>query len=106
MYFIITGDFNFYIREVGDDEYNNSIQLAIDRGYNSAQNEHSLFMTYYNGNTIEDSTLITAPDNIITSSNIRITNTEVETTKLTDGLCIEYNIHIDHLPLIATIEIV
>lgn len=105
-YFIITGDFNFSVKSVNDEEYNNSIKVALDMGYNSAQNAQSLIKTYYNGNTVETSSGTGAVvDNIITSSNIRIKNVRANTVKLTDGICPEYNIHIDHLPLVATVEV-
>lgn len=104
-YFILLGDFNFAITAVGDSEYNASIKVALDRGYHSAQNAESLLMTWYSGQTVASSPTITALDNIITSANIQITNVRVDTTKLTDGLCEEYGIIIDHLPLIADLSI-
>lgn len=104
-YFIITGDFNFQVQAVGDTNYNASIKQALDLGYNSAQNANSLLMTWYSGQTAETSQNIYALDNIITSSNIVIRNVRVDTTKLTDGLCTQYGIIIDHLPLIADLTI-
>lgn len=104
-YFIITGDFNFTITQVGDSEYNNSIQIALNRGYHSAQNANSLLMTCYSGETVAESANIYALDNIITSSNIDISNVRVDTTKLTDGICSQYGIIIDHLPLVADLTI-
>lgn len=104
-YFIITGDFNFTIQSVGDSEYNNSIKVALDLGYHSAQNENSLINTWYGGQTAEGSSSKYPLDNIITSANIDITNVRVDTTKLTDGLCEQYEIIIDHLPLIAELTI-
>lgn len=104
-YFIITGDFNFQITQAGDSEYNNSVQIALNNNYNSAQNADSLLMTWYSGETVAESANIYALDNIITSSNIDISNVRVDTTKLTDGLCTQYGIIIDHLPLIADLTI-
>lgn len=104
-YFIITGDFNFTIQSVGDSEYNNSIKVALDLGYHSAQNANSLLNTWYSGQTSATSQNKYALDNIITSANIDITNVRVDTTKLTDGLCTEYGIIIDHLPLVADLVI-
>lgn len=104
-YFIITGDFNFQITQAGDSQYNKSIKVALDRGYHSAQNADSLLMTWYSGQTAQGSSDIYCLDNIITSANIDILNPRVDTTKLTDGLCEEYGIIIDHLPLIATLRI-
>lgn len=104
-YFILVGDFNFTITQVGDSEYNNSIQVALNRGYHSAQNADSLLMTCYSGETVAESANIYALDNIITSSNIDISNVRVDTTKLTDGICTQYGIIIDHLPLVADLTI-
>ena len=104
-YFIITGDFNFNIEEVGDSEYNASIPLILAKGYNSAQNSNHLFMTWYKGTTPENITSARALDNIITSSNIDILNPRIETTKLTDGLNEVYDISFDHVPLIADLVV-
>lgn len=104
-YFIITGDFNFEITQVGDSEYNSSIKVALDLGYNSAQNSDSLLMTWYSGITEAANEEIFALDNIITSANIEITDVVRDTTKLTDGLCEQYGIIIDHLPLVSTLRI-
>lgn len=103
-YFIITGDFNFEIYSVGDSEYNKSIKVALDMGYHSAQNADSLLVTHYDGVTVATSVAKTL-DNIITSPNIDIANFRRDETKLTDGLCEEYNIMIDHLPIIADLVI-
>jgi len=100
-YFIATGDFNFEINAIGDSEYNLSVQEALARGFNSAQNGDGIFMTWYSAKTVAESTRINALDNIITSSNIDISNVHVDTTKLTDGLCEANNIIIDHLPLVC-----
>lgn len=104
-YFIITGDFNFEVVSVGDSEYNKSIQVALDKGYHSAQNADGLLMTWYSASTVAGSTRINALDNIITSQNITITNFRRDETKLTDGICEQYNIIIDHLPVIADLVI-
>lgn len=104
-YFIATGDFNFQVQTVGDSEYNASIQLALDRGFNSAQNANSILKTWYSGQTEASSTNKYALDNIITSSNIDIAQVLVDTTKLTDGLCTANSIIIDHLPLVAYVVI-
>ena len=104
-YFIITGDFNFEILSIGDTEYNKSIKVALDLGYNSAQNNSGILMTWYSGETVATSQKITCLDNIITSSNISILSVERDETKLTDGMCEEYGIIIDHLPLVATLRI-
>lgn len=105
-YFIILGDFNFQITAIGDSEYNKSVKIALDRGYHSAQNGNGILMTYYSGTTVANSSSVWALDNIITSPNINITNVIRDETKLTDGLCTDYDIHIDHLPLVATLQLI
>jgi endonuclease/exonuclease/phosphatase family metal-dependent hydrolase len=104
-HFVIVGDFNFTITAVGDAQYNASIKVALDNGYHSAQNASNLYMTWYSGETVKSSERILPLDNIITSSNITISNVRRDTTKLTDGICSEYGIIIDHLPLIADLTI-
>ena len=104
-YFIAFGDFNFRIEQAGDSEYNLSVKLALDRGFNSAQNANGIYMTGYHGETVESSTSITALDNVITSTNLPISNVRVDTTKLTDGLCQANSIIIDHLPIICDVTI-
>ena len=104
-YFIAVGDFNFQIQQAGDSEYNLSVQLALDRGFNSAQNATNILKTWYSGQTVDTSANIYALDNIITSSNITISDVLVDTTKLTDGLCTANSIIIDHLPIVATLTV-
>ena len=104
-YFIITGDFNFEITSVGDNQYNKSVKVALDNGYNSAQNSNGIYTTWYSGQTVASSQNKYALDNIITSSNIDILNVVIDDTKLTDGLCEDYGIIIDHLPMVATLRI-
>lgn len=103
-YFIAVGDFNYSIQAIGDTEYNASVQAALDRGFHSAQNAGGIFMTWFSGQTVEASTQ-KALDNIITSANISISNVGVNTLKLTDGLCAENSIIIDHIPLVAEVTI-
>lgn len=104
-YFICVGDFNFRMETVGDSEYNLSVQLALDRGFHSAQSADGLFMTGYHGETAETSSSIVALDNIITSANLPISNVSVDTTKLTDGLCEANGIIIDHLPIMCDVTV-
>ena len=104
-YFIAVGDFNFEVQQVGDSEYNLSIQQALNRGFHSAQNANGILKTWYSGQTVATSANIYALDNIITSSNISISNVHVDNTKLTDGLCEANSIIIDHLPIIADVTI-
>lgn len=104
-YFICVGDFNYSILAVGDSEYNASVQLALNKGFNSAQNANGIFKTWYSGQTVAGSSEIKALDNILTSSNLTISNVGVNTIKLTDGLCEANNIIIDHLPLYCDVTI-
>lgn len=104
-YFICVGDFNYSILAVGDSEYNASVQLALNKGFNSAQNASGIFKTWYSGKTVALSSDIKALDNIITSGNLQISNVGVNTLKLTDGLCEANNIIIDHLPLYCDVTI-
>ena len=104
-YFICTGDFNFQIQAVGDSQYNASVQLALNKGFNSAQNSSGIYLTWYDGQTAQTSTTIHALDNIITSANLPISNVAVDTTKLTDGLCSANSFIIDHLPLVAKVTV-
>lgn len=104
-YFVALGDYNFTITSVGDTEYNNSIQVALNKGFHSAQNANSLLMTHYNGKTVASSTQSYALDNIITSPNITINSVVRDETKLTDGLCEQYDIIIDHLPIVAELTV-
>lgn len=104
-YFICVGDFNYSILAIGDSEYNASVQLALNKGFNSAQNASGIFKTWYSGKTVALSSDIKALDNIITSGNLQISNVGVNTIKLTDGLCEANNIIIDHLPLYCDVTI-
>lgn len=104
-YFICTGDFNFEIQTIGDSEYNSSVRLILAKGFNSAQNDNGIYMTWYDGQTAETATNIYALDNIFTSANLSISDVGVDTTKLTDGLCTANNIIIDHLPLVAKVTV-
>lgn len=104
-YFVCFGDFNFRIEEAGDSEYNLSIQLALNKGFNSAQNADEILLTGYHGETVATSTSSVALDNIITSSNIDISDVAIDTLKFTDGLCVANEIIIDHVPIVATLTI-
>lgn len=102
-YFILIGDLNTTCTEKSETEYENCVQPFIDAGYNVANSSvgDDLIWTYYNGKTVELSTQITPPDNIITSANISINNVHTINTKLEDNT----GYVIDHLPLVADLVI-
>ena len=104
-YFILTGDFNIFTTAVGDARYNAMIKPFLDAGYNSADNADGLYMTWYNGKTAAGSSQKYALDQIITSPNITINSVTLDDTKLTDGLCTQYNVIIDHLPIVASVTV-
>lgn len=92
-YFIITGDFN---TETTD--YDAIVKKFVDAGYNSA----NLNGSEYNFNTFYTSAGVGKPtDQIITSSNITISDVYVNSIKLTDDI----NDKIDHIPLVAELII-
>lgn len=100
-YCIVCGDFNTVISSLTDTDYINMIKPFIDAGYTDANcGAFGIFSTYYATND-PNADYKPATDHIIVSSNITITNAWVDTTKLTDGL----DQKIDHVPLIATLEI-
>ena len=102
-YFILTGDLNTTCTTKSDLEYIKCVMPFVNAGYNVANSPEgqSLLMTYYNSNTVAQSTLITPPDNIITSANIEITDVRLINTKLSAGGAYV----IDHLPIIATLYV-
>ena len=101
--FILTGDLNTTVQSASENEFVQIVKPFIDAGYNVANGgaPWGLLMTCYNGTTVEGSSQITPPDNIITSADIEIVNVYLDTTKLTVGTG---NV-IDHIPLIADLRI-
>lgn len=104
-YFILMGDFNIFTTAVGDARYNAMIKPFLNAGYNSADNADGLYMTWYSGKTVAGSSQTYALDQIITSPNITINSVTVDDTKLTDGLCTQYDVIIDHLPIVASVTV-
>lgn len=96
--FILTGDFNV----LGSQEYNDCIKQFVDAGFNMCNwtQATGYVDTWYEGTTIETATDSAPTDNIITSADLAIRHIEYNTAKLsvTTG-------QIDHLPIVATIEI-
>lgn len=101
--FILMGDLNTTVQSTSENEFIQIVKPFIDAGYNVANggDPWGLLMTFYNGTTVEGSSQITPPDNIITSADIEIANVYLDTTKLTAGTG---NV-IDHIPLIADLLI-
>lgn len=96
--FILTGDFNVD----SSDEYNDYVKPFVDAGYNLCNwtSQTGWVDTWFEGTTVETATDSAPTDNIITSADLAIRHIEYNTAKLavTTG-------QIDHLPIIATIEI-
>lgn len=99
-YFIICGDLNTGVEQVGDYEYNTFLKPFVDAGYRLSNCGFAWFYTYYATASPVGERYRT--DNIITSSNILIKNVYVDTTKLTDNT----GDKIDHIPLIAELLII
>ena len=97
--FILMGDLNTTVQSTSENEFIQIVKPFIDAGHNVANggDPWGLLMTFYNGTTVEGSSQITPPDNIITSADIEIANVYLDTTKLTANTG---NV-IDHIPLIA-----
>lgn len=103
-YAILTGDFNSYALSASDDDYINMFKPFVDAGYKLANCSSTAgFTKTFSGRatatTLDD--LVTAPDTIIVSGNIDVLNVTFDTTKLSylDGNSI------DHIPVIATLQI-
>ncbi len=103
---IITGDFNSFNDNTEDEEYINMYKQFVDAGYNLSNNSPATGVTNtYTSATSAQSLndLQEPPDTIIVSPNIMIVSTVFDTTKLNpdyyDGTSI------DHIPVIATLEI-
>lgn len=99
-YFILCGDFNIdlSVEETTGDQYQNSVQRFLDAGYHVGNCVVSWIPTYF-GSASPTGGKYT--DQIVTSSNIDIVSLRAYTAKLTDGI----GDKIDHIPLIAELEI-
>jgi endonuclease/exonuclease/phosphatase family metal-dependent hydrolase len=100
-YAICAGDFNV------SDCYNKSgvdyiavIKPFIDEGYHSANSsdQHGFLATCYNGTTVNNYTLYTCIDEIITTSNIDINMVTVDKQKSDANV---NALALDHLPIVA-----
>lgn len=99
-YFILCGDFNINLstEDKTDEQYIVNVKPFLDAGYNIANCVEDWIPTYFG---TSDPTGGKFTDNIITSSNITISDVYADTTKLTDNI----NDKIDHIPLIAELQI-
>ena len=98
--FILCGDFNTADNyDTSGADYIAVVKPLIDAGYNVANGgSFGFFETYSNE---PDDAWVGDLDNIVTSPNIVMLSVYVDETKLTDGL----DERVDHLPLVATLEI-
>lgn len=93
--FILAGDFNTAAKNVNEADYRDMIVPMMERGYQVANANGTLFLpTYHNESDM-------CLDNIVTSDNMRISDVHVNTTKETDSI----DEKIDHMPLIATVTV-
>lgn len=101
--FICAGDLNTVTFTGGAtteaDDYTNIIAPLLNAGFNVANCNGQIYLDTYS--TAPDGNWYGCLDNIITSSDIIIESVEVDTTKLTDGIADK----VDHMPLIAELEI-
>lgn len=101
---IITGDFNSHQTAIDDDDYLNMYKPFVMAGYHLANNspESGFTRTYTKASTATSlADFTTAPDTIIVSNNIDITDVTFDITKLSylNGNAI------DHIPVIATLRL-
>ena len=96
--FIVGGDFNtFDFSSTSSTDYTAVIKPFVDEGYNIANGGEFGYLKTYSENTTMDGSL--SLDNIIT--NMDIEDAYTDTTKTTDSIVEK----IDHLPLIAIIQL-
>ena len=98
--FICCGDLNSAVggseQTTGASDYRDMIVPLLNEGFNLANcSDYGFLVTYTDGSWSG------CLDNIITSSNISINSAHVDTTKLTDDI----TDRVDHMPLIAELEI-
>lgn len=101
-YFVICGDFNTVITSaLNEEDYTDCIKPFLDAGYADANcGKFGVFPNYY-ATSDPNASYKPATDHIIVSSNIKIVNAYVDTTKLTDDI----DDKIDHVPLIAELVV-
>jgi endonuclease/exonuclease/phosphatase family metal-dependent hydrolase len=100
-YWILTGDFNIAFPNSQSDGYAILVKPFLDAGYNVANGSNFGFIPTFSTKKPGDESDWRCLDNIMCSSNITITNVYVNRQKITEH--VDYAI--DHLPLIAEMEI-
>lgn len=100
-HWILTGDFNIVFPNSQSDGYSVLIKPFLDEGYNVANGSAFGFIPTFSTKTPEADTDWRCLDNIMCSSNISITNAYVNRQKITE----HRGYAIDHLPLVAEMEI-
>ena len=100
-YWILTGDFNIAFPNAQSDGYTYLVKPFLDAGYHVANGSDFGFINTFSTKAPGDDSDWRVLDNIMCSANIDITDVYVDETKLemltTQG--------IDHLPLIAEMEL-
>ena len=98
--FVLCGDFNTTdCYDTSGADYTAVIQQLVSEGYHLANcGDFGFKITY---SSYSDNNWTAVLDNIVTSSNITILNVAVDETKLNDNL----TERIDHMPLVATLQI-
>lgn len=100
-YWILTGDFNIAFPDAQSDGYTYLVKPFLDAGYHVANGSTFGFIPTFSTKAPGDDSDWRVLDNIMCSANINITNVYVDDTKL-DMLTTQ---GIDHLPLIAEMEL-
>lgn len=99
--FIACGDFNTLdCKNTSGVDYTKMIVPMLNAGFNLANCSDFGFLITYSDEPTD--TWTGCLDNIVTSSNINILSATVDTTKLNDNL----TERTDHMPLIATVELI
>lgn len=100
--FIACGDYNsdIDVASKNTEKYRHAAKPFVDEGYNLANWGDFGFLTTWS--YVPEGTYENSIDNIITSPGIQINNVYVDTAKRTD----ELTGRIDHMPLIADLQIV
>lgn len=102
-YWILTGDFNARFDSAESDGYAMLIEPFLNKGYGIANGADFGFIPSWcaSGSTTDWHCI----DNIFTSSNIEITNVYRDETKITAYNNGDFEYGIDHVPLIAELEV-
>ena len=100
MRFIFAGDLNTLdCKSTSGADYTAIMEPILNAGFNVANNDGTKFLVTYSDSP--EGPYTGCLDNIVTSSNITILDSHVDTTKLYDTILEKT----DHMPLIATVQI-